>query len=93
MMLRLIAILATVLALGFASCAGDKGGQEYPPSVTQNFMDACTAQGASQEQCACALDEIRKEFSLEEFTRLEIQIRNTGQIPEELAGPMAKCFQ
>ncbi len=92
-MLRLIGILATVLALGLASCGGDKGGQEYPPSVIQNFMDACTAQGASQQYCACALDEIQKEFSLEEYTRLEIEMANTGEIPEELAGAIAKCLE
>ncbi len=92
-MLRLIAVLATVLALGVASCGGEEGAQQYPPSVTQNFMDACTAQGASQQYCACTLDEIQKEFSLEEYTRLEIQMLNTGEIPPEFAAAIAKCLQ
>ena len=49
--------------------------------------------GGGQGYCSCALVEIQERYSLEEYTALEIRMLNTGQMPEELAGVMAKCIQ
>lgn len=65
----------------------------YPPSVVQNFTDACMFTGGGQAYCSCALEEIQGRYSLEEYTTLEIRMLNTGQFPEELSGVMAKCIQ
>ena len=65
----------------------------YPPSVVQNFMDACMSTGGGQAYCSCTLEEIQGRYSLEEYTTLEIRMLNTGQLPEELAGVTAKCVQ
>jgi len=68
--------------------------REYPSTVRETFLNACLeTSGGLQEYCSCALDEVQKAYDLEEFVKLEIQMTNTGQIPEELAGPIAKCLK
>jgi len=65
----------------------------YPPSVVQNFMDACMSTGGGQAYCSCTLEEIQGRYTVDEFSVLETKYLNTGQMPEELAGVMAKCVQ
>ncbi len=67
-------------------------GNAYPPSVVQNFMDACMFAGSGQAYCSCAFVEIQKRYTVEEFSVLETRMLNTGQFPEELAGVTANCI-
>ncbi len=65
----------------------------YPPSVVQNFTDACMSTGGGQAYCSCTIEEIQGRYTLDEFSVLETEYLNTGQMPEELAGVMANCVQ
>ncbi|MDZ4278247.1 MAG: hypothetical protein U1B78_03815 [Dehalococcoidia bacterium] len=74
--------------------ATSDNGEQYPPTVIENFLEACTAQpGATDAYCSCAIEEIQKEFSLDEYAELERRLADTGEIPEELAGSIAECIE
>jgi hypothetical protein len=67
--------------------------REYPSAIREGFLNGCLeTSGDLQEYCSCALDEVQKEYDLEEFIELSTQMANTGQIPEKLAGVIAKCI-
>jgi hypothetical protein len=93
-----IRLLALAIGLGLSAalvaCGGGDGGSKYPESVVQDFVESCSESGAASEsECQCAIDEIQQDYTLEEFTEIALEIANTGDIPTELAGPIAACIE
>jgi len=86
--------IAICVSAGLLTGCGGGNQREYPSTVRENFLNLCLlTSGGQQKNCSCALNEVQKEFDLEEFVKLEIQMTNTGQLPEELAGVIAKCLK
>ena len=64
----------------------------YPAEVEQNFITACEANGGSTSQCSCALDEVKKEFTFEEFKAEDEAARAAGGKPSQrITEAIAEC--
>jgi hypothetical protein len=77
-----------VLALVGAACRRD--GNAYPAEVAENFMHACTSR-ASEKSCRCALDELQRRYTLEQYQTIEGGIAAKNQVPKEIVGIMDAC--
>ena len=65
----------------FFNCNTDKKN-EYPSTVTQNFMNSCVTNGGNQEMCGCLLDKVQVKYSFEEFSSIEVRML-AGQTPPD----------
>ena len=67
-MKKLMAFFGTILIVFFilSSCGPTK--HDYPSELTQDFMDSCLDDSASNKNlCLCLLDQIQDEYTAEEF--------------------------
>lgn len=72
-MLRM-GLLAMVGAAGvFLAGCSQAGG--YPPQARAQFTQECTAQGAPQQMCDCALNRIMAEIPYRDYLELDAAIR------------------
>jgi hypothetical protein len=82
-----------MIAIVGSACSG--GGAQYPAEVIDNYMGACEAQGVTTASCACTLDHIQDEMSLDEFEREDARIVNgessSDRFNEVMAGAIRKC--
>ena len=85
-----VLLLATVAVLVYSIVATHESNS-FPAPAVQAFQSQCVSAGASQQTCSCLLDEMEQQYTLDELIRLGLQARNTGQIPDELRGPLARC--
>lgn len=76
-----VATLAIVVAA--LSLAGGGGPDGWPKAMQDNFMDACTGAGATDEQCTCSMVAAEDLYSVEEMRAVEADVSATGQMPEE----------
>lgn len=82
--------LAALLLL--ATACGGGSAHEYPDEVVDNFIHACTARGASDDECTCSLDELQQRYSAEEYSALEAKInRGDEKATKELGDVAASC--
>lgn len=79
----------TVLLLTLAAACNGRPPDVYPPDVVENFMRSCTARSA-ERNCRCALDELERRFSIDEFRALEARTTR-GEIPKEMVDAVAAC--
>jgi hypothetical protein len=77
-----------VLALVGAGC--QQRGNVYPAEVAENFMRACTAR-ASEKACRCALAELQRRYTLEQYQAIEGAIAAKKQVPGDLNQVMDAC--
>jgi hypothetical protein len=63
--------------------------EAYPGDVVQNFLAACRRRG-SAGGCACALDSIRRRFTIDEYHALEARIVK-GEMPREILAAFDDC--
>ena len=77
-----------VLVLVAAACRRE--GNVYPAEVAENFMRACTAR-ASEKACRCALAELQRRYTLEQYQAIEGAIAAKKQVPNELNEVMNAC--
>lgn len=63
----------------------------YPEFVKQNFMASCTLNGGPEATCACALNEIQQQYSLDEFQREEIRMVAQGTLSDKMANILMTC--
>jgi hypothetical protein len=63
------------------SCNTNKKN-EYSSEATQNFMNSCVENGATQEMCGCLLDKIQVKYTFEEFSSIEVRIMS-GKTPTD----------
>jgi hypothetical protein len=80
------ALLVVVLLL--AGCHREPA-DTYPPDVVQNFLRSCTRR-ADERTCRCALGQLERRVSLDEFHALEARI-GRGELPQEMAEAAATC--
>ena len=65
------------------SLAGGGGSDGWPKAMQDNFMEACTGAGASEEQCICSMVAAEDLYSVEQMRAVEADVSATGQMPEE----------
>jgi hypothetical protein len=77
--------LGVVLLL--AACHRDV--DVYPADVIANFMSTCTTR-SDAGVCRCAIREIQRRFTLEEFRGFEGRLQ-AGEMPKPLLDAVAGC--
>jgi len=65
--MRAILLVAVV---GVAACGQQSNA--YPPQYELNFMQACRAQGAPVEFCACSWEKIERQVPAQDFAAFEL---------------------
>jgi hypothetical protein len=63
--------------------------EAYPPDLVANFMNNCRAR-SDDGRCRCAIDAIRRRFTLTEYRALEAQLL-AGQMSPEMAKAVDGC--
>jgi hypothetical protein len=63
----------------------------YPANIEVNFLNACEMGGAPADSCRCAFEQIRSQFSVEEFDALEREMGLTGVVPATVATSASNC--
>ncbi|MCJ7725707.1 MAG: hypothetical protein MUP76_04890 [Acidimicrobiia bacterium] len=91
-MSKMTKLMGTILVLGLllTACGGSDG---YTDEIRAEFMAGCEP-SAGAEFCGCALDEIEKNFSEDEFIQIGLDSFTSGteEPPEELMAAMAPCL-
>jgi len=64
-----------------------------PAPADRAFLTQCVRIVGDERTCSCVLKEMQQQYSLDQLIRLGLQARNTGQIPDELSGALAKCHR
>ncbi len=62
--------------------------EAYPKDVVDNYMLACT-RNASERDCRCTIDEIRRRMTIDEYRAMEARITRREVPPEMLAAAEA----
>jgi len=75
------------VALLAVGCGSD--GHPYPDDVVENFVAACRTR-VGEPTCRCAIGEIRRRFTHDEYAALESRIRQ-NEMPPELLGAIEGC--
>ena len=83
--------LLLLLCIVIAACSEGDDGPQYPKEVRDNFLTSCTDADLPERQCRCVLDDIEKEFTVEEFLALEQDLGRLSQLPE-LQAIALKCI-
>ena len=66
----------------------------YPQSVRDDYMASCEGIGGDTAACECALEELEQTLSLEEFVKIDADIR-AGVVttpPREITDAIAACL-
>ncbi len=90
-MRRLNRAMGLILAIGLlaAACGGDGG---YTDTMRNDFRDGCEP-ALGTDFCECALTEIEKAFTAEEFLDMGVSFPDTGgQSPAALDAAIAPCL-
>lgn len=87
-----VLLLAAVAVLVYSFVATQESNS-FPAPAVQAFQSQCVNAGGDEQTCDCLLDEMQQQYTLDELIRLGLQARNTGQIPDELSGALARCGQ
>lgn len=86
-------LLGTILVLGMllVACGGSDG---YSDELRAEFMGGCEP-SAGAEFCGCALDEIEKNFSEEEFIQIGLESFTSGteEPPAEMMAAIIPCLE
>jgi hypothetical protein len=85
-----------LVALALVACGGDDGdgdGDGYGPGERSDFVEACAAGGAADEDaCGCFYDRLADEVPRERFDEVDEQIRDDPTaIPDDIADLAAAC--
>ncbi|MCB2223826.1 MAG: hypothetical protein KQH83_06580 [Actinobacteria bacterium] len=89
----MIRVLAAVLVLGLALAAcggGDSDG--FSDEIRDQFMSGCVP-GVGEEFCDCALDELEKVYTEDEFMQvgLEAFTSDSDDVPDEVMAAVLAC--
>lgn len=63
--------------------------EAYPPKLVENFMSSCTKR-SNERACRCALDAVRRRFTVDEYLAFEAQMAR-GEVPRELLEAANDC--
>ena len=89
--LKMILLLCT----GLFGCSGNGAEKkpdaknEYPPQVTEAFVESCEKAGSKRDLCECLLEKIQQKYTFEEFSVLESKLAG-GRAPDEFLEYMGK---
>ncbi|MBE9126845.1 MULTISPECIES: hypothetical protein [unclassified Coleofasciculus] len=66
----------------------------YPPQIVQVFMNGCVGERGSEFEplCACAIEQIQNEYTLEEFLVIALEMDAEKEMPEEFTPVLSKIF-
>lgn len=67
---KVTSLLIYVSLIPFSTSALGQTTDSYPPEVVESFMDGCTSNGGDEALCACVIEGVESEFSLEEFAQM-----------------------
>lgn len=77
------------------------GGHSWPEEIERNFLDSCAKEARTQRPnadaatidgyCHCALERMEREYSAEDFARIEAEMRRSGIVPEDQIRLVAPC--
>lgn len=62
--------------------ATDAGNDEYPQSVTDEFVAACEGTGAKRDDCECVFEKVKQQYTFDQFSEIESKI-NAGEPADE----------
>ena len=65
------------LSSSILSCSLYSDSDQFSDEIRRNFMDSCMVEG-DFATCDCALEEIERKFSVEEFIALELSMQTGG---------------
>jgi hypothetical protein len=82
LVLGILSILAVTL-LG-RSTDGDAVPDSYTPQLEAEFIRGCTSSGGTGSQCQCALGEVERLYTIDEFVQLSREMGSSGVLPPEL---------
>lgn len=54
----------------------------YPEESRTAFVESCVTNGGTETACTCTLNEIEKQLTFEEFSAVDKEIAETGNIPD-----------
>jgi hypothetical protein len=80
--------LAVATLVVLAGCKRET--HRYAPEVVENFMNACRQRG-SDKSCRCALAELERRYSPEEYVAIEAKMRAGEKPPNELLEVIRTC--
>jgi hypothetical protein len=90
-----ILILITIVAInpiGRLEEADRRSGIfQYPNSIANEFVGACTAEGGSTAYCECTLDYFELRYTSSEYIELEQSYIDTGVLPDDFNKAVEKC--
>jgi hypothetical protein len=61
----------------------------YSPQVVENFLSACM-KNSDARTCRCALDAVRRRFTIDEYRAIEVRIAQRD-VPRELLAVLDDC--
>ena len=64
--------------------------EAYPADLVANMVGSCRAQSDDERRCRCAVDAIRRRFTITEYLALEARVR-AGQVPPEMVAAVGDC--
>lgn len=70
--------------------AEEKPLHNYPPEVTKTFMKGCEFT-ETKKFCTCSFDKLRQNYTFAEFTKVDNNIRETRQVPEDVSALFKSC--
>jgi hypothetical protein len=89
-----ISVVGGVLVLGILSILAvtllgttkkdDAIPDSYTPQLEAEFIKGCTSSGGTGAQCQCALGEVERLYTIDEFIDLSQTMQQGGTLPAEL---------
>ncbi len=79
-------------ALLLSACSGSN--EPYPAELIDNFMAGCREAGSTTAYCACAIDHIQGELSVDEFVKEEARMElgsRSDRLIDVMADALIRC--
>lgn len=66
----------------------------YPAQVINNFTESCEKSSGGQiDFCKCTINELPNYISIDDFTKIETEYKQTGVMPEKFTAALSKVMQ
>jgi hypothetical protein len=88
----LLAVAAVALVVLVGIALGPRLFSSYPAPLVERFVGQCLEAGLDRETCACIVENMQAQYRLDQAIRIGLSMRNTGEVPPELASSAAWCF-
>ena len=71
--------------------ADDGVPDSYTPELESAFIKGCTGSGGTSKQCECALTEVERQYTIDEFVDMTTDYQRTGTYPPEMMSIALRC--